>query len=222
MTLEIRLEWQRCSDGYEFEYRQAENDDSLLRDNSTRLAAGTSDKGGSFIIAKSERFEPYELRDMTDHVALEFANIQTNIDKALEFTAKWGIISDRGNERENETRVGSGFFGVVYGVRSVLSLIGEKKFSELKKSISNEGTGQFRMKIDLDEQTGEPVRVLQAQGLLSFIHAQLLVLATEVHSVGRCKQCESFFAAGPGTGKRATRQYCSTKCRLKYNRDKSD
>lgn len=65
--------------------------------------------------------------------------------------------------------------------------------------------------------------VVQPTSLLATMALQLgLWLAAETEYIGQCHKCGATFEYGPGTGRRASRRYCSLKCQeaARYARKK--
>jgi hypothetical protein len=65
--------------------------------------------------------------------------------------------------------------------------------------------------------------VVQPTSLLAAMALQLgLWLGAETEYIGQCVECGATFECGPGTGRRASRLYCSLKCQeaARYTRNK--
>lgn len=58
--------------------------------------------------------------------------------------------------------------------------------------------------------------------LLSSMYLQLANEITNNTQYKKCKLCPNWFPFGPGTGHKQTKQFCSTRCRVAWNRQKPD
>ena len=58
--------------------------------------------------------------------------------------------------------------------------------------------------------------------LLSSMYLQLASEITNNTQHKKCKLCPNWFPFGPGTGHKQTKQFCSTRCRVAWNRRKPD
>ena len=78
-----------------------------------------------------------------------------------------------------------------------------------------------RLTVRIEHEPGRrPQPQIIPSTLLGAMYIQVLDELTNALKFKRCKQCPNWFSYGPGTGRRETKEFCSNRCRVAWNREK--
>ena len=78
----------------------------------------------------------------------------------------------------------------------------------------------MQLRIDASPKTQRFGLNVQPKDLLSAMYLQLANEITNGIKYKQCKFCPNWFPYGPGTGHKHTKEFCSTRCRVAWNRQK--
>jgi hypothetical protein len=181
---------------------------------------------------------------------MEFARVDPSPEGVLKFAGKFGLLQDRENELiwwlqyqrdfaelialKGRTRLHDEMAGrsrpwsLVFP--DILLELGQSEGLQIAPPYSRLGALD---RVNRILQTGitakifwgvrAPGIVVQPTSLLAAMALQLgLWLGAETEYIGQCVECGATFEYGPGTGRRASRRYCSLKCQeaARYTRNK--
>ena len=78
-----------------------------------------------------------------------------------------------------------------------------------------------RLSVRIEHEPGRhPQPQMAPFSLEGAMYIQLLDELTTALTFKRCKQCPNWFSYGTGTGRRETKEFCSDRCRVAWNREK--
>jgi|SRR5580704_2013117 hypothetical protein len=147
---------------------------------------------------------------------LYFAKQGRTKEGLLMFTQQFGPLTETGNDETGEW-VQTGL-DAASKMNEWLAKSPEDQAAEVAR-LGEKGLLLANIEVALacNPMTGKPQFQLKPPDLLSALWLELAQFHTGGTTIKRCKQCGDWFAAGPGTGRRAAADYCSPAHQVAFN-----
>jgi hypothetical protein len=208
----LRLDWDKCSTGYDVAKRQGHSRAEYV---GTLLEEAATHPGGEIVVARSAFRVPYQTEglDEPELACLALANAPRTPDGVVRFARDWGLLYGFHEEP----------LGDVYEMIDQLNL----SIHQLQVL----GGRLFLQGLRPNARTGVKERYIDGKvyGLASclavFCRHQILELAEADREIRRCDFCNRVYVVGLRTGKRREHQkprFCSEKCRKKNHTTGAD
>jgi len=205
----LRLDWDKCPDGYVAENRQAtdgqaEYDGTLLEE----LRAQTD---GVFITSRNALREPYRVEgiDEEDLACVALADTPRTPDGVVKFATRWGLLYGHNDERIVDAYREIDGLNAAFGH---LQDVGSAGFLRALRPNARAG---------LREHCADGIVYGQATCLAAFCRHQLMELAEAEREVRRCHYCKKLYVGRIRTGNRREEQkgrFChGGRCRKAYH-----
>lgn len=211
----FEAEWQVDQHGYEAIYPTAEE-----RERPRRLIEGDPSPR---IVRNGGPLRAY--RPFQDHpgLFLEFGNCEETPEAAAAFATKYGLLGAYSFDLEVPND--EDFSLWLNSIRNMRRMVGEieariqndEPLADLAALFEQSVRPWFTIGIDI-RAGRKPRPVVVPRTLIGVMWLQVLGQITSGLRFRQCKACPSWFRYGPGTGHRSTREFCSNRCRVAWNR----
>ncbi len=205
MTILASFRWQRCFDGYEIAEERLTFEAGVLGPSTDPVIKPRTDR--------METFRPFEIHGVLFRrfAALDSSASDTSVEEILGFAQCYGLLTDP-REAERPAVWTSG----IDTMQAAIRMWDEGYQEEVVHAFNDLKLGRVDVRLvripgaDRPQVEFDPRSLLNAM-LLQFAFA---VSGRERHKA--CLWCKTWFAHGPGTGRRETAIYCSAKCQKAY------
>ena len=220
----FHFEWWVDQRGYELVYKKAESRGSVR----TFEGWHVQRKGGPV-----RAYRPLE-----DHRGLfrRFAHLTPEKESILEFITEFGFLFPHNQESE----LVNDWLARARGMAEIVQSIDEGRTDEVMRLFNDEisaaGTSRglepiipvfvlrrylphFSIRIGKNDRARTTLQVVP-QSLIGAMWFQVAEQITDETDFRKCGHCPTWFPVGRGTGHKRTRIFCSTRCRVAWNRRK--
>ncbi len=180
-------------------------------------------KHGWYLRRKGGPLRAY--RPLEDYRGLfrRFAYLPEEPQAILEFANEFGILGvGRSGLPDDESWVEEHvlwWYDHIRGVRYIVEGIDGGKASSMASIFNRYVEPRMTVRIVAARPQRASLHVVPTT-LLAAIWLQVAGELTEGTSYKKCRHCPNWFPVGPGTGHKRTKMFCSTRCRVAWNRRK--
>ncbi len=179
-------------------------------------------KHGWYLRRKGGSLRAY--RPLEDYRGLfrHFAYLPEEPQAILEFANKFGILGvglSGPPDDENWEEHVHWWHTHIRGVRHIVEGIDSGKASSMASIFNQYVEPKMTIRIEAVRPQRASLHVVPTT-LLAAIWLQVAGELTEGTSYKKCRHCPNWFPVGPGTGHKRTKMFCSTRCRVAWNRRK--
>ncbi len=200
----VRFEWQIDQYGYE-------------------LGRGTSaSRAWPVIQRKGGPFRGYRLDIEGTDAGLfrQFALLDPTPEAAISFANEFGFLVENQNRSDKEP-IGL-WLDWIGRMKVLVTAIDEKRYEDFWEGFNEphyDDEPLFAARIEPHEVVPKKSNFkLVPQSLLAAMWFQLGNYATKGAALKQCEFCPRWFPVGPGTGRKPSKRFCSTRCRVAWNR----
>ncbi len=189
--------------------------------------AALSAKEGKYIRGKGGPLRAY--RPLEDFPGLHrrFAELPMDTPAILEFVHMFGLLGSSSSESWLGEEDLSYWHGSITSMRHMVHAldVGERDRNEACEwfNIHMNAVPPHRPQVSVWIKYGPGLRAqsrMVPSTLLGAMYLQMLDELTGRPSFKKCKWCPNWFSYGRGTGRRETKEFCSDRCRVAWNREK--
>lgn len=199
----MSLWWPRCPAGYKIVDYGPGSRDSL------------SDKFGRRLVPLTEKVEYYQVFSIPD-LFMKFASLSNTDSDYIAFSDQYGVLH---YEENGECFVDDWPTAIAAMQRMVDDFV-HARWDSIRLTFSGhrEGEPTYLLATHEDQPglvnygTVRPKLVYRPVNLPAAMQLQLQIAVSEGLGARRCEACEIPLLYGPGTGRRSTVRFCSTKC----------
>ncbi len=183
--------------------------------------------GGWYIRRKGGPLSAYRPLESARGLARQFASLPEKTPKGktvlrpqalLKFANEFGLLGVGLSEHPRDED-GRWWYDHVWGVRHVIQKIDDGKKKEMASAFTENVVPQLTVRIEVPLE-GNPSLKVAPLNLLSAMWIQIAGEITDQTKFRRCLWCPKWFPHGPGTGHKATKRFCSDRCRKAWNRQR--
>ncbi len=220
----FQFEWWVDQHGYELVYRE-----SVSRETTRTIE-------GWYVQRKGGPVRAY--RPLKDHPALfrQFAHLPLEREAVLEFITRFGFLFPHNQEAE----LVNDWLARARGMGEIVRNIDEGRTEEVLRLFNDElssSTGSrdfepiipgfglrrhlphFSIRIGKNDRA-QPTLQVAPMSLIGAMWLQVAGEITDGTNFKKCRHCPTWFPVGPRTGHKRTKMFCSTRCRVAWNRHK--
>jgi hypothetical protein len=169
------------------------------------------------VVRSGKRLETYKPLELHENLFGEFASIRQTADGVLNFVKKFGPLTLEGTHSAEGEEVAA----VIEAAQTISRLLLAKERKQIPSDLLSSRPRAVRLKVHLvDPASHRHPFTLVPETLLDAIWLQLadaLSVNAEIH---QCLQCEMWFPAGRGFGRRQDAKFCSAEHRILFNNQK--
>ena len=177
----------------------------------------------SWIVGKSGQLEPYALPSNAFGIFREFADLGQDNEELIGFASKYGLLAGpnsdpvdfcRGQQRDVLEALREWQEGMKNSdLRAASSTINRHLTSGTYNSGNWTHVDTPQIELDALSHLFRPALSIRVSNLYQAIWLQFAQTVSNDTSLRHCEWCPTWFAYGPGTGKRKKGRYCSDACR---------
>jgi len=190
--------------------------DLLFAEPVTSISEG---RHGEFIRGKGGPLRAYRPLEEFSGLHRTFAELQADTPSILEFVHMYGLLG----VGFSEPGLGEEDLGLwhrsIASMRNLVQVIDADQRGYACELFNKHVHPRVTARIE-----HEPGRHTRPQmipfNLEGALYIQVLDELTRAIKFRRCKVCPNWFSYGPGTGRRETKEFCSARCRVVWNREK--
>ena len=208
----FHFDWQVDQHGYE----EVVYERNAHEPHSTLLTAGPE---GAYIRGKGGPLRAY--RPLEDFPGLHrrFAELPNDTLSILEFAHMFGLLGVGFEEPWLGEEDLPFWHRAIKGMSRLVHVIDAGDGDAASALFNRSVRPRVTVRIEIEPGRRPEPKITPAT-LLGAMYIQVLDELTNALSFKKCKWCPNWFSYGPGTGRRETKEFCSNRCRVAWNREK--
>jgi hypothetical protein len=171
-------------------------------------------KGQTRVVASGAKTEDYKPLERNESLFGRFASIQPTPVGLLEFITKFGPLTAEGLGSEGEN--------VQSALDNARAMAAHLRATQTGTSLPEplEAPHSVRLAVQIGDAASRPTLRLMPETLLDALWLQVTEALAGDCQIRHCLQCNSWFAAGGGFGRRHDSKFCSDEHRVLFNSQK--
>lgn len=230
----FHFEWWRCKDGYELQLFKDDSPTDYESEMARRKFWGKSpvepfDEEFPVIQPKGGPGENYRPHVEYPGLFRRFANLGNTPEEVLAFVNQFGFPSS--SQYVRQMMPADSWSATIQVMKLAVDSLdqGDRRgaaqiFNNVPSNFQMSGQEHLirgmQLRIDASPKTQRFGLNVRPADLLSAMYLQLANEITNGINYKKCKYCPNWFPYGPGTGHKQTKEFCSTRCRVGWNRQK--